>query len=168
MEKKLRDQEKYVQGSTVRHLQPIPTEEEIYKRRQETEKERRERERQRRKKERELQKFYRMDFRSFLLLLVGTLLIFGMVCHILSCKASVTQMKKTIASKERQLSELQKQNDSNLAEINAGIDLTKIYKIATKKLGMVHASGNQVVEYDSTKSDYVRQYGDIRKEKDKE
>lgn len=165
MEENWKDQERYVQGSTVRHLQPIPTEEEIYKRRQETEKEKREKERQRRKKERELEKFYRMDFRSFLFLLAGTLLIFGMSCHMLSCKASVTQMKKTIALKEKQLSELQKQNDSDLAEINAGIDLTKIYKIATKQLGMVHASGNQVIEYDSTKSDYVRQYGDIRKEK---
>ena len=91
-------------------------------------------------------------------------MIFILCCSLISSKASVTRMKKTIAAKELELSNLQKQNDSELAEINAGIDLTKIYKKATKKLGMVHAGDNQVIAYNSTKSDCVRQYGDIRKD----
>lgn len=156
----------YVHGSAVRHLQPAPSEEEIYRRRRETEKERRERERRRHKKQRELDRFFRMDFLSFAVLFTGTVAMLILCCTMISSQASVTRMKKTIAAKELELSNLQKQNDSDLAEINASIDLTKIYKKATKKLGMVHAGENQIIEYDSTKSDYVRQYGDIRKEKE--
>lgn len=154
----------YVHGSTVRHLQPAPSEEEISRRRQETEQERRERERKQRKKQRELDKFFRMDFLSFFVLFVGTMIILVLCCSMISSKASVTHMKKVIAAKELELSNLQKKNDSELAEINASVDLTKIYKKATKKLGMVHAENNQVITYDSTKSDCVRQYGDIRKD----
>ena len=154
----------YIYGNTVQHLQPAPSEEEIYHRRRETEKERRERERKQRKKQQELDKFFRMDFLSFFLLIAGTMIIFALCCSMISSKASVTRMKKTIAAKEMELSNLQKKNDSELAEINAEIDLTKIYKKATKKLGMVHAGDNQVIAYDSTKSDCVRQYGDIRKD----
>lgn len=153
----------YVHGSTVRHLQPAP-DEEVYRRRRETEKERRDRQRKQRKQQRELDKFFRMDFLSFAVLLAGTLAMLFLCCTIISSQASVTRMKKTIAAKELELSNLQKQNDSDLAEINASIDLTKIYKKATNKLGMVHAGENQIIEYDSTKSDYVRQYGDIRKD----
>lgn len=154
----------YVHGSTVRHLQPAPSEEERYKRRRETERERREREQKQRKKQRELDKFFRMDFLSFLVLFAGTMIILVLCCSLISSRASVTHMKKTIAAKEVELSNLQKKNDSKLAEINASIDLTKIYKKATKKLGMVHAENNQVIAYDSTKSDCVRQYGEIRKD----
>lgn len=164
MEREFKEKRGYVHGSAVRHLQPAPTEEEIYRRRRETEKERRERERRQRKRQQELDKFFRMDFLSFAMLFAGTIAMLVLCCTIISSQASVTRMKKTIAAKELELSNRQKQNDSDLAEINASIDLTKIYKTATKKLGMVHAGENQIIEYDSTKSDYVRQYGDIRKD----
>lgn len=157
----------YVHGSTVRHLQPAPSEEEIYRRRRRDREERREKERRNRKKQRELDKFYRMDFLSFFLLFAGTMIVLALCCSMISSQTKVTNIKKSIAAKEMELSNLQRQNDSELAEINAGIDLTKIYKKATKKLGMVHAEDNQVIAYDSTKSDCVRQYGDIRKEDSK-
>ena len=162
-ERELKEKNGYVHGSAVHHLQPVPTEEEIYRRRRETEKERRERERRRRRQEQQLDKFFRMDFLSFIMLFAGTIAMLLLCCSMISSQASVRSMKKTIASREIELSNLQKQNDSDLAEINATIDLTQIYKVATKKLGMVHASENQIIEYDSTKSDFVRQYGDIRK-----
>jgi cell division protein FtsL len=164
MEKGEREEKGYVEGNTVRYLQTMPAEEESYESRREEERRRREAERKRRKKQQELDKFYRMDRLSFAFLFLGMALTMILSVGIVSSYASVTRMKKTIASKEVELSELQKQNDSDLAEINASIDLTQIYKIATKKLGMVHASENQVIEYDSTKSDYVRQYGSIRKD----
>ncbi len=163
MERDKKEAEEYIHGNAVRHLQAVPNGEEVYREQRETERRRREQEKKRRKKLEELDKFYRMDRLSFVFLAVGAAVAMFFCVNILSSKASVTRMKKTIAQKEIELSELQKQNDSDLAEINASIDLTKIYKIATKKLGMVHASENQVINYDSTKSDYVRQYGDIRK-----
>ena len=47
------------------------------------------------------------------------------------------------------------------ASINSSIDLNKIYEIATKELGMVYARRDQVLLYDKTESEYVRQYEDI-------
>ena len=45
--------------------------------------------------------------------------------------------------------------------INTSIDLNEIYEIATKELGMVYAKKDQVLLYDKTESEYVRQYEDI-------
>ncbi len=45
--------------------------------------------------------------------------------------------------------------------INASIDLDHIYKVATEELGMVYANPEQVLLYDKTESEYVRQYEDI-------
>jgi len=163
MERKLKRNNGYIEGNAVRHIRPLPEDEELYRRRREKEYREREFEKRRRREQQQIEHFYRMDFISFAFLFIGLIAVFVLCCSIVSSQSAVTQMKKSIAAKEIELSQLQKQNDSDLAEINASIDLTKIYKKATKKLGMVHASENQVIEYDSTKSDYVRQYGSIRK-----
>ena len=53
------------------------------------------------------------------------------------------------------------ENDALETSINTSVDLNKIYEIATKELGMVYARKNQVLLYDKTESEYVRQYEDI-------
>ena len=45
--------------------------------------------------------------------------------------------------------------------INSSIDYDYIYKVATEELGMVYASQNQIVTYDSEDSEYVVQYKDV-------
>lgn len=168
MKKNVRKKNNYIEGNVAPLLQPVsPGEEESYKKRRARKQEEQEYQRKRRRELQQIERFYRMDFLSFAFLLPGLIAALVICCIALSSQISVSQMKKDIASKELELSRLEKQNDSDLAEINASIDLRKIYKKATKKLGMVHASENQVIEYDSTKSDYVRQYGEIRKESER-
>lgn len=41
------------------------------------------------------------------------------------------------------------------------IDLDEIYQIATGRLGMVYAGEDQVIYYDSSNNDYIRQYESI-------
>ena len=41
------------------------------------------------------------------------------------------------------------------------MDLDHIYDVATKELGMVYANKNQILLYDKTESEYVRQYEDV-------
>ena len=53
------------------------------------------------------------------------------------------------------------ENDALETSINTSIDLNEIYEIATKELGMVYAKKDQVLLYDKTESEYVRQYEDI-------
>ncbi len=46
-------------------------------------------------------------------------------------------------------------------KINTDTNLDYVYKVATEELGMVYANSNQVVLYDKTDNEYVRQYDDI-------
>ena len=41
------------------------------------------------------------------------------------------------------------------------VDLDHIYDVATNKLGMIYAKKNQVITYEKTESEYVRQFEDI-------
>ena len=62
---------------------------------------------------------------------------------------------------EARFEKLKTENDALETSINTSIDLNKIYEIATKELGMVYAKKDQVLLYDKTESEYVRQYEDI-------
>ena len=45
--------------------------------------------------------------------------------------------------------------------INTSLDLDYVYRVATEELGMVYPNKNQVILYNKTESEYVRQYEDI-------
>ena len=62
---------------------------------------------------------------------------------------------------EEKLEKMRTENDALETSINTSIDLNEIYEIATKELGMVYAKKDQVLLYDKTESEYVRQYEDI-------
>ncbi len=59
------------------------------------------------------------------------------------------------------MEQLKAENDATETRINTSIDLDYIYKVATEELGMVYANRDQVLLYDKTESEYVRQYEDI-------
>ena len=61
------------------------------------------------------------------------------------------------------MEQLRSENDALQTRINTDMDLDHIYKVATEELGMVYANRNQVLLYDKTESEYVRQYEDIPK-----
>ena len=46
-------------------------------------------------------------------------------------------------------------------ELYTEVDLDYVYKRATRKLGMVHPSEKQIITYEGTNSDTVKQYGEI-------
>ena len=57
--------------------------------------------------------------------------------------------------------EMEKKNATAEKELDDSVDLTAIYNKATKQLGMVAASENQMDTYESRKSTQVRTHGDI-------
>ena len=67
----------------------------------------------------------------------------------------------TIYDADVLMEKMKTENDALETSINSSIDLNKIYEIATKELGMVYARRDQVLLYDKTESEYVRQYEDI-------
>ena len=68
---------------------------------------------------------------------------------------------KNIEKIEKDLEKLTNENNAKEANINSSIDLDEIFRTATGRLGMVYANKGQVVKYDRTESEYVRQYENI-------
>ena len=108
-----------------------------------------------------------MDLFSILFLCVALIFAGASCVKYLNAQADATHMKNQIASLETYIMNLKEENKTAQESITSEIDLDYIYKIATKQLGMVHPSKDQVVTYESGTSDSVKQYGDIPKGTDK-
>ena len=66
-----------------------------------------------------------------------------------------------INSMEAELANLISENKALEKQVSSYIDLDYVYDVATTELGMRYPSNGQVVYYESTNSEYVRQYGTI-------
>ena len=62
---------------------------------------------------------------------------------------------------ESQLDTLRTENDALEKSIDTSVNLNEIYNIATTKLGMVRVGQDNIIQYDKTESEYVKQYEDI-------
>lgn len=76
-------------------------------------------------------------------------------------QSGMTARMDTIKDLEQQLNTLKTENDALETRINIYVDLDYVYKVATEELGMVYANKDQVLMYDKTESEYVRQDEDI-------
>lgn len=79
----------------------------------------------------------------------------------LSIQSRVTARLHNIEVLEKQLEQLKSENDALQTHIYTNIDLDHIFQVATEEMGMVYANKDQVLLYDRTESEYVRQYEDI-------
>lgn len=156
----------FIDGNTVRKIEvAAETEEELRRRRILEEEREYELEIERKKKMRQLrikrERFQKMDLFSVLFLTVAIAVTAYTCVGYLKVQSQITSMSKQTASLKKEILELEEENKTIAENITSDIDLDYIYKVATKKLGMVHPSEDQVVTYKSTKSDAVKQYGDI-------
>ena len=71
------------------------------------------------------------------------------------------ERNKEIVMLKEQLNELKEANDQRELTIDTSVDFNYIYNVATKELGMVHASPEQVIAYESGESEYVIQYSNV-------
>lgn len=152
-----RYQTNYIDGNNARQLYVVPdySDEEYSKRR--TRDNRQVKRQVRRRQERV--KSMGLGQLLVLTLAIGATLF---VCiDYLRVQSDITAMSRNVATMESDLLNLKNQNDAAEQRIDSSIDLAYIFEVATKELGMVYASGNQVIMYDSSKDDYVRQYDDI-------
>lgn len=72
-------------------------------------------------------------------------------------QSDLTNLTKTVADKESELNGLRLSNDEEYNRIISSIDLEEIKRIAIGELGMSYAQEGQIVEYESTEGDYMRQ-----------
>lgn len=99
-----------------------------------------------------------------LFLVAASALTLWVCAGYLQIQADNTARVKNIAALEAQLSEMRTENDDEYNRVTTSLDLEEVRQIAINELGMVYASADQVVLYDSEGSDYVKQYAEIPQE----
>ena len=148
--------EEYVEGNTVRKVERVPRYEE------------QERGHQQKRNvshtvtvRRNQEKALQMNLFSVLLLTVAVICTLYICVSYLKLQSSVTARMDSIKNLEQELTTLKTQNNALETKINTYVDLDHVYKVATEELGMVYANKDQVLMYNRTESEYVRQYEDI-------
>lgn len=102
-----------------------------------------------------------MDAVSLLMLCIAVAFTFYTCISYIRVQADVTMLSRQVAQKESELDKLSKDNVAKEEEIARVYDLDYVYRVATKELGMVFPEKDQVIEYNSKKSEYVKQFEKI-------
>jgi cell division protein FtsB len=99
----------------------------------------------------------------YTLFLVFSLAVILAACVIyMNATIQLSRVKHSVLQEQERLSEIQEENAALSAEAaDFQINLEEIYDTATGELGMVYAGEDQIIYYDSSNSDYIRQFGEI-------
>lgn len=101
------------------------------------------------------------DLRYTMVLMVATVFLFSSCINMLTMQASITEQRRQIAVLESNLNELTDTNNETSKRLESSVDLTKIYEVATRDLGMVYPKTGQITYYEATNPDYVKQFKDV-------
>lgn len=93
---------------------------------------------------------------------IATGFIFTSLINYVSLRAELFQKTKKIASLSSCLSNTIIENDIFEQNIENNIDYDYIYSVATKELGMIYPSKQQIIYYFHAESEYVEQYRNIK------
>lgn len=160
---------RYVSGNTARKLNTVPAaaavparrqlprEREQYQREQEAALRRRQQLRQRQ------QRALALDLPYLMILLLASIVTIAICFNYIYMRTTVTSQLSSIENQEKQLEKLRTENNALKSNIDASVDLEEVYRIATQELGMVYADRSQLITFDKTESEYVRQYENIPK-----
>lgn len=101
------------------------------------------------------------NFRQVIILALAGLICVFISFNYLRVQTNVTALQKSVSNLEVQLENQRISNDNLETSINASVNLTDIYKIATEKYHMVYPKNGQVLFYDSSDKEYVQQSNTI-------
>ena len=147
----------YVHGTAVRRLEPAQNPPRRHQRYQEQERRQKATYRIRRNQEKALQ----MDLPYLAVLVAAAVCALYICVNYIHIQSGMTGRMDTIKTLEQQLDTLKAENDALETSINTSVDLDHVYKVATEELGMVYAGKDQVLLYNQTESEYVKQDEDI-------
>ncbi len=143
----------YIAGSTVRAEEPRRIYEEPQQQRR--------RPHVSRTVRRNQEKALYMDLPYVVALTIAAACVLSICVNYLHVQSSISSRIHHIQVLEQDIEQLKAENDALQTSINTNIDLDHVYQVATEELGMVYANRDQVLLYDKTESEYVRQYEDI-------
>ena len=76
-------------------------------------------------------------------------------------QSRITSHSKKVSSMQKELANLKEENNTRYNSVVDSVNLDEIREKAMNELGMVYATSDQVIEYDSPSGDYVKQYEGI-------
>lgn len=98
---------------------------------------------------------------GYVMFLTAAAVIALVVCiNYVQLQARITSSSKNITVMQKELAELREENNTRYNAVMDTVNLEEIRKKADK-LGMVYATSDQIVEYESPSADYVKQYEKI-------
>ena len=148
MERRTYRRNDYIMGNTARQLEPAI---------QDRPQIRRERVQERKR----LKSPHALNGKTVLFIAVATAVCGAVIMAYLFLHSSISETRENIAKIKTDINTVQSQNDALKYSINTYQDSENVYKVATKKLGMRQAKGNQLSIYKSSDKGYTVQYGDI-------
>lgn len=145
----------YIEGNTARKLNTVPERIERPKRQHREEHQVNERISRNRNRARAF------DLKYTIALTVATVFLFVSCINMLTIQANITEQRRQIAVLESNLNELTDTNNETSKRLESSVDLPKIYEVATSELGMVYPKIGQIISYEASNPDYVKQFMDI-------
>lgn len=98
---------------------------------------------------------------SVLVLTVAAVFTLTICVYYVQLQSEITYHLKNINRLETELNDLTLLNNETDKRINVFIDLDYIYQVATQELGMRYADKNQILKYNNSGAEYIRQYKEI-------
>ena len=142
----------YIEGNTARKLNTIP---------ERVERPVREERRVNERISRNTRRARAFDLKYTIALVVATVFLFVSCINMLTLQADITEQRREIAALESNLASLADTNNETSKRLESSVNLTEVYDIATKDLGMVYPQNGQVVSYEASNPDYVKQFKDV-------
>ena len=154
------------QGNVVRISTTVPVEIDEPKKREniyteETKREIRKQNRNYRKTYRDNEKAFTMSVPYVIFLTVAVIAVVLMCVEYLALNSAISDVKENISLLEDNIDTLTAQNDAMDYEINGYVDVANVVQVAVEELGMVPATKDQVFFYESSDTEYMKQFGDI-------
>ncbi len=142
----------YIEGNTARKLNTAP---------ERVERPVREERRVNERISRNTRRAKAFDLKYTMALTVATVFLFVACVNMLTLQADITEQRREIATLERNLESLIDTNNETGKRLESSVDLTKVYDTAIKELGMVYPKNGQIVNYEASNPDYVKQFKDV-------
>ena len=96
------------------------------------------------------------------ILTLGTIFLALYICvFYVNAYSEISSLQKEVDQKKAVIARMEKANELAYEEIDSSVNLRKVYKTATKKLGMVYPSESQIYTYNDKTSGRVIQYAAI-------
>lgn len=107
------------------------------------------------------EKALKLDLKYTLFLGISVVFVLISCVLYLNLQNQMTQKSSKIASLTSELATLTDANSAAKERISSAVDLEYVYQYATEKLGMASPSQSQIIKYQSSDEDYVKQFQDI-------